>query len=135
MLCVAVIEARPPLVIATHREFSCQAQVAQTAQVATNLWLLSAESDGRGSGWRSGAAPGSVAGPGPGCHATRVIEASERLDVVFQIAAGAERLAHTVYSHRLPTSVTTASQRRARRSSKLGRASTASHVPTQPSTR
>jgi hypothetical protein len=36
----------------------------------------------------------------------RTIEPGERLDVVLQIAASAERLAHTVYAHRSMTSVT-----------------------------
>jgi hypothetical protein len=35
----------------------------------------------------------------------RVIEPGERLDVVLQIAASAERLAHTVYAHRQPPAV------------------------------
>lgn len=36
----------------------------------------------------------------------RAIEPGERLDVVLQIAASAERLVHTVYAHRATTSVT-----------------------------
>jgi hypothetical protein len=38
----------------------------------------------------------------------RAIEPGERLDVVLQIAASAERLAHTVYAHR-PTPTAAAS--------------------------
>jgi len=37
----------------------------------------------------------------------RAIEPGERLDVVLQIAASAERLAHTVYTHRPTTSAPT----------------------------
>ena len=35
----------------------------------------------------------------------RTIEPGERLDVVLEIAASAERLAHTVHAHRARTSV------------------------------
>ena len=37
----------------------------------------------------------------------RAIEPGERLDVVLQIAASAERLAHTVYAHRATAAVAT----------------------------